>query len=67
VKGDAQSVKLVSAAGSFSAGPLPAGTYSVKATFEGGTGPIDAGTVTVNAGQTVTVSCDTAFARCKIR
>lgn len=64
--GDAKSVTLQGASGSFGPGAVPPGEYKIRAEFEG-KGVVGAGTLTVNAGQTVTLYCDAAFAKCRPR
>jgi len=63
VVGDAQSVRLVGRTTHAVPGPVPAGTYTVKATFAG-MGEVSAGSVTVAAGGSVTLDCNGLFTRC---
>ncbi len=64
VTGDADKVSLVGAAGRFSPGDVPAGTYAVEAAFGGGA-LAPAGKVTVEGGGSVTIKCVSDFAKCK--
>ena len=66
VIGDAERVVLRSLAGDFAAGPVPAGTYEIRAQFPGRT-MMKAGQVVVTAGGLVKVHCDSAFAMCRVR
>ncbi len=67
VTGDAHSVYVKSASGSFRAGePVPPGEYAVFALFEGATFA-GAGTVVIVAGAEVTLRCTTAFTTCTAR
>jgi hypothetical protein len=61
----ATSVELVGKSGTYPAGRVPAGTYSIRAVF-GEDAPVSAGTVTVGSGETVTLSCNARFKRCKV-
>ena len=65
--GDATRVQLVSSDGSHGPGSVPAGTYRILATFPGGSGPVQAGSVTVRAGAVVTLSCRAGLGRCTVR
>lgn len=62
----ADAVTLTGTAGRFGPGKVPAGTYSILATFGVGA-PTPAGSVTVAAGQTVALRCDDRFKMCKPR
>jgi serine/threonine-protein kinase len=66
VEGDAVKVELVADGKRFPAGKVAPGSYTVEATFTG-RGAVQAGSVTVLEGQTVTISCQRAFARCTVR
>ena len=44
-------------------GPIPPGTYTIEATFEGES-PGPAGTIELAAGQRVTLSCRSSLKRC---
>jgi hypothetical protein len=57
---------LVSGSKRYGPGRVPAGSYTIEATFPG-RGTLQAGTVRVVAGKTATVSCNAAFARCEAR
>jgi hypothetical protein len=61
----AKSVELSGRSGTFPAGRVPAGTYTVKAVF-GHDAPVVAGEVTVVAGETVTLVCNERFKRCMV-
>ena len=63
VAGDASQVRLVGPAGRFSAGAVPVGRYRIEATFPD-RGKVLAGETEIRAGQTVTITCHAAFARC---
>ncbi|MBX2800387.1 MAG: protein kinase [Myxococcales bacterium] len=63
--GSADDVSLVGSSGTFSPGPIPPGTYSVRATF--GAEVHDAGTITIPQDQAVKLSCDRRFLRCTLR
>jgi hypothetical protein len=67
VTGDATTVRLMSGSSALPpGGSVPAGSYEVKASFAGG--PLEAaGTVTVVAGETVTLSCRAGLKRCTAR
>ena len=47
-------------------GPIPPGTYTIEATFEGES-PGPAGTIELAAGQRVTLSCRSSLKRCIAR
>lgn len=64
--GDARSVWLDGAAGSFPAGAVPPGTYTIKAWFDS-PDPATAGTITVGSGEQVTVHCAAAMLQCRRR
>ncbi len=66
VGGDAASVTLVGAGGSFGAGEVPAGTYTLMVAFEAGTAAAPQGSVTVGDGGRVTVTCKASFLRCRV-
>ncbi len=63
--GDAVSVKLVGDAGTFGAGSVPAGRYSVLASFGEGQPLTSVGTVSVAEGDAVSVVCRGAFLVCR--
>jgi hypothetical protein len=65
LSGDVEELLLVSAAGRFGPGEVPAGSYEVQARFPG-RGLLSVGQAQVRAGQTTTVSCQAAFAMCKV-
>jgi hypothetical protein len=67
VKGDAVDVRLVSGARSYGAGEVPAGTYTVQATFDASTPSSAAGTATVTAGGEVTVTCKAKTKDCSVK
>jgi len=67
LKGDAASVQFVGAAGSFSAGPVPAGSYRVKVVYVAGDDAVEPTSVQVGPGMTATVTCRVAFQRCTAR
>lgn len=62
--GDADSVFLVAGGKRFPPGELPAGTYTIEASF-GGQAPTPAGTITLSAGQVATVKCNASFMKCR--
>jgi hypothetical protein len=62
----AKSVDLSGRAGTFGAGRVPAGTYTIKAVF-GHDDAVVAGEVTVVAGETVTLVCNERFKRCNVQ
>jgi serine/threonine protein kinase len=66
IAGDASELFLVGAAGRFPPGDLPAGSYSVQARFDG-RGLVEAGTVQVDPGARITLTCDSGFALCKVQ
>lgn len=66
VIGDAQRVLLVRGSVHLSPGEVPAGSYSIMATFPG-TEPAVAGQVTVKANETLTLSCSSSFALCQVK
>jgi len=63
VLGDAERVRLIGSRGSFPAGDVPAGTYTIQATFEGDE-PRMAGTVVVGDGARVKVICISQRRQC---
>jgi hypothetical protein len=67
VKGDAVDVRLISGARSYGAGDVPAGTYTVQATFDASTPSSAAGTATVTAGGEVTVTCKAKTKDCSVK
>ena len=65
VQGDASRVRLQSSDGALHPpGPLPAGTYAIKAWF-GGVEPISTGSIQVTAGQDSQIECSRAFQVCR--
>jgi serine/threonine-protein kinase len=62
VTGDAAEVVFKSGGQTFQAGEVPAGSYSIEASF--GAGLVPAGKVTVPAGGAVTLRCVASFKRC---
>jgi hypothetical protein len=66
LKGDATRVQLSSGAGTFSPGQeLAPGVYEITAWF--GEASLPAGTVSVQAGHTSTITCNASFLRCQAR
>ncbi|MFH1466884.1 MAG: serine/threonine-protein kinase [Pseudomonadota bacterium] len=66
VTGDARSVWLEGPAGSFPAGAVPPGTYTIKAWFDS-PDPAHAGTITVAEGEHATLACVAAMLQCRRR
>ena len=66
VRGDATRVRLMGATGTYSAGPLPAGAYTVQATFPGAE-PRMAGTVEIFGGQVAKLVCSSTTKTCSVR
>lgn len=66
VRGDATRVRLMGAKGTYSAGPLPAGAYTVQATFPGAE-PRMAGAVEIYGGQVAKLVCSSATKTCSVR
>ena len=64
--GDAERVRLIGSRGPFTAGVVPAGTYTIQATFEGDE-PRMAGTVVVGDGERVKVLCRADLRQCARR
>ncbi len=64
VTGDADSAWLVAGGKRYSPGPVPAGSYTIEASFAGGEAAV-AGKVTIAAGQSVTIKCVSDFQRCR--
>ena len=64
--GDAERVRLIGNRGPFTAGVVPAGTYTIQATFEGEE-PRMAGTVVVGDGERVKVLCRADLRQCARR
>lgn len=62
IAGDATLVTLVGS-GTYGAGEVPPGTYTIKAIF-GDAEPVGSGSVTLAAGQSVSVRCSAKFRRC---
>ncbi|HCH66117.1 MAG TPA: hypothetical protein DFR83_25165 [Deltaproteobacteria bacterium] len=67
LQGDAATVRLVGPGGTFRAGSVPVGSYTVQAVFDAGTPVVSSGDVVVKEGETVTVFCNSAFMVCKVR
>ncbi len=67
VRGDAFSVQLIGSGGTFRAGEVPAGRYTIQAVFGPGTPMVAAGSVVVRDGAAVTVECNSMFMACKVR
>ena len=63
VAGNASRVRLIGSNGTFGSGTVPAGSYTIQATFRGGD-PRMAGTVQVADGQRIIIVCQTAGQRC---
>lgn len=63
VRGDAARVRLIGSNGTFGSGTVPAGSYTIQATFSGGD-PRHAGTVQVSDGQRIIIVCKAAGQRC---
>ncbi len=63
VTGDARTVWLVSDQGRYPAGAVPPGRYEIKAWFESPE-PAMAGAITLHDGESVTLRCVSAMARC---
>ena len=66
LRGDATRVRLVSGTRSYSAGTVPAGTYSVRVTYDDGV-EIDGGVVEVTADGSVTLTCRFRDQLCSVR
>ncbi|MCK6501927.1 hypothetical protein L6R53_00740, partial [Myxococcota bacterium] len=66
VEGRGVSVRLVGDAGEFGPGPVPPGRFLVRARF-GDKPEIDAGTVSIRAGEESVIACDEAFQQCRRR
>ena len=66
IRGDATRVRLMGTSGVFGAGSLPAGTYTVQATFPG-FDPRMAGTVEIEGGKASTLICSSSTKSCSIR
>ena len=62
--GDAEAVFLVAGGKRYPPGEVPAGTYTIEASFSG-QAPTAAGTITLAAGQSATVKCNGSFMKCK--
>ncbi|MEC8424546.1 MAG: hypothetical protein VX000_12270, partial [Myxococcota bacterium] len=67
IGGDAAAVRLVGATGSFGAGTVPPGTYTLMVEFDAGTPPVPQGSITVPAGGKVQVTCKASFLRCRMQ
>jgi len=63
VVGSASRIRLMGAKGTFGPGTVPAGSYTIQATFTGGD-PRMAGTVEVFDGDRLQVSCSASTQRC---
>ena len=67
VEGDASQVTLTSGgAGIPVPGPVPPGSYEIRATFPGRGGPFPVDDVTLAAGQTYRVTCRSSLALCRV-
>ena len=66
VVGGASRVRLMGAKGTFGPGMIPAGSYTIQATFEGGD-PRMAGTVEVSNGDRLQLICAVSTQRCSKR
>ncbi len=64
--GEYFNVALVGEAGRFGTGSVPAGRYTIRASFDGST-EIDAGYISIRDGEQVEVSCDAQFEQCRRR
>jgi len=64
--GDAERVRLIGGRGTFGAGALPSGTYTIQATFEGDE-PRMAGTVAIGDGERVRIVCISDQRQCSRR
>jgi hypothetical protein len=67
VGGDAAGVRLVGQAGNFPAGSVPAGSYTIMATFADGAPPTAAGSVQVTEGSSLQIHCQSAFMACRTK
>ncbi|MCB9766227.1 MAG: protein kinase [Alphaproteobacteria bacterium] len=65
VTGDPVKLVLEGPNGKFSPGRVPAGTYTIRATFEGRE-PLVAGQIEVVQDTTLTLKCNATFARCMV-
>jgi serine/threonine-protein kinase len=66
-EGDATSVKLVGSPGTFGPGSVPAGTYTVVATFAGRGEVSNAANIVVYAGKSYTLKCQSFFGQCSVQ
>ena len=66
VEGEATAVRLIKDGKAAPLDRVPPGTWTIEATFPG-RGAVAAGSVTLNAGERVTVVCRAAFARCEAK
>lgn len=66
VEGDALDVWLVDGTRRLAPGEVAPGTYAVEASFDA-SGAVPAGSVSVAAGEVVTLSCTAALFRCRVR
>lgn len=66
LEGRGVSVRLVGDAGEFGPGPVPPGRFLVRAAF-GDRPEVDAGTVSIRAGEESVIACDEAFQQCRRR
>ena len=64
VTGDADAVWLIAGGKRYSPGDLPPGTYAIVAGFRGGP-EAPAGRLTLSAGQSAALNCDSVFQMCK--
>ena len=65
LEGEVDELRIVSGSTRYSAGEVPVGSYDVSARFPG-RGLLPVGLIQVREGQTVTISCNAAFAMCKV-
>jgi hypothetical protein len=65
VTGDARNVTLRNSTGTFPPGALPPGSYTVYADFNGEV--VEAGALSLAAGQVITLSCRAGLRRCTLR
>ena len=61
--GEARNLWLVNDQGRYPVGVVPPGSYAIKAWFDG-PDPVNAGTITLLPGDSVTIRCVAAMARC---
>jgi len=66
IMGDATRVRLIGGRGTFGAGSLPSGSYTIQATFEG-QDPRMAGTIEIADGERARIVCIASLRRCERR